>query len=264
MPDILTKKMDVEYNGRKVSVAIEHRDRERLSITVHPDCEVSALVPMGYSDEVIRARIQRRASWIVKQVRHFERFRPFPAEQRYTSGETHLYLGRQYRLRVHSSDHAHVKMIGRFIHAFVPEPAVPSSVAAAMDDWYRVHACQIYTNRMQRCINSTKALQSVKPLIRIRRMRRRWGSCTRAGTVTLNLDLIKTPSHCIEYVIMHELCHMIIHDHSPAFYRLLGRCMPDWKLRKERLDSIVLPDAIGLPPKFCSTYYEYPERSRLD
>ena len=71
-------------------------------------------------------------------------------------------------------------------------------------------------------------------------MSKRWGSCSRKGTITLSLDLIKTPLHCIEYVITHELCHLLVHDHSPAFFRMLSRCMPDWERRKARLEEVVL------------------------
>jgi len=77
------------------------------------------------------------------------------------------------------------------------------------------------------------------PTVTIRKMTRRWGSCTKRGTINLNTDLIKVPLTFIDYVIVHELCHLKVHNHSPAFYKLLTRSMPDWRQRKARLESFV-------------------------
>jgi len=90
------------------------------------------------------------------------------------------------------------------------------------------------------CLESAASLRLAEVSLRIRPMRRRWGSCSEAGTITLNVDLVKAPLHCIDYVIMHELCHLRVHNHSPAFFRFVGRCMPDWQRRKERLETVVL------------------------
>lgn len=156
------------------------------------------------------------------------------------AGETHLYLGRQYRLRIHQASSASVKLVGRFFHVSVPDREDTGAIAAAMERWYRSHAERIFHQRLEHCAQAAASLRSRSIRLRIRPMKRRWGSCTRAGTITLNIDLVKTPLHCIEYVIMHELCHLHIYDHSPAFFRLLSRCMPDWRQRKERLESVVL------------------------
>lgn len=133
-----------------------------------------------------------------------------------------------------------VKLIGRFLNACVPNPEEPQVVKAALDTWYRAHAEPVYRARLRQCLELAPSLRTLDPALRIRFMKNRWGSCSRAGTITLNIELIKTPLHCIDYVIMHELCHLRVHDHSPAFFRLLGRCMPDWEHRKQRLDSVQL------------------------
>lgn len=240
MPDSPSQNVLIECGGEHVSVRVDFRDRKRLSISVHPDRSVTAVAPADRSIEDVLTYLRRHRSWIARQRRHIELYQPLPEEKRYVSGETHLYLGHQYRLRIRRSEEATVKLVGRFFNVGMPKPKQPRAVADALAAWYRSHADRILCNRLSRCREAITSLRSKNVRFRIGLMRGRWGSCSKAGTITLNADLVKAPVHCIDYVIMHELCHLIVHDHSPAFFRLLGRCMPDWKIRKERLDSVVL------------------------
>lgn len=240
MPDRSNQTVLVEYAGEHISVSLGFKERKRLSISVHPDCSVTAIAPVNRSLEDVLAHLRRRRSWIAKQRRHFAKYQPLPEEKHYISGETHRYLGRQYRLRVHRSDAIKVKLVGRYLNVYVPTPKTPRVVKEALDSWYQMHADPIFRDCTNRCLASATSLRLPDVQVRIRPMKKRWGSCSNAGTITLNTDLIKTPLYCIEYVIMHELCHLRVHDHSPAFFRLLSRCMPDWEKRKERLESVVL------------------------
>jgi len=240
MPDQSPETVLVECAGDSVPVAVQFRERTRLSISVHPDGSVTALAPVNRTIDDVAAHLERRRSWIAKQRRHFHRFQPLPEEKRYVAGETHLYLGRQYRLRIRETEVASVKLVGRFFHVSVPDKECTRSIANAMNRWYRSHAEPIFRKRLEHCLDAAASLRCLPIQLRIRPMERRWGSCSKAGTITLNTDLVKAPLNCIEYVIMHELCHLRVHDHSPAFFRLLGRCMPDWQQRKRRLDSMVL------------------------
>ena len=109
---------------------------------------------------------------------------------------------------------------------------------ALVTNWYHEHAVRLFEKHLHTCLTGCKLLAVRKsPRLTVRQMTRRWGSCTKAGNISLNVDLIKTPIHCIDYVIVHELCHLKIHNHSQGFYRLLSQCMSDWGKRKARLDS---------------------------
>jgi len=230
----------IEFGGETIPFVLEMRQRRRLSISVHPDRRVTVLAPAECSLADVLARVQKRAAWITRQRAYFEQFHPLPHEKRYVSGETHLYLGRQYRLKIQSAAAESVKLAGSYLLVATAHCHDATQVKQLLDDWYRNHAKGIFHTRLLQCLNDAPSLRMQPPAILIRRMSRRWGSCTKAGNILLNLDLVKTPLYCIEYVIMHELCHLRIHNHSPGYYRLLSRCMPDWEKRKTRLDSYVI------------------------
>ena len=114
-------------------------------------------------------------------------------------------------------------------------------VQEQLEAWLQDHAERIFRHRLKAAVDSTRSLGlKTRPNLLVRKMERRWGSCTKAGNILLNVKLIKAPIHCIDYVIMHELCHLKVHNHGTEFYRLLTRCMPDWEARKRRLESVVI------------------------
>lgn len=231
---------NVTFGKQRIPFSVEFGDRKHLAISVHPDRTVTVVAPKGRTVDEVVDRVGKRAGWIVKQRRYFDQFHPLTPPRRFVAGETHLYLGRQYRLKLVEDVVASVKLKGRFLWVHLPDRIDTEQIEQLLDDWYQDHSQPIFLQRLEDCLRSARSLNIPAPEIIIRKMRKRWGSCTKAGRILLNTHLIKTPPYCIEYVIMHELCHLKIHDHSPEFYRLLTRCMPDWEQRKQRLESIVL------------------------
>ncbi len=228
------------YGERRIPYRLRFSDRKRLRITVRPDLSVVADAPSRFSEEEAREAVRSKARWILRQLASFEEFHPLPTPHKFVSGETFVYLGRQYRLKVETGLPAPAKLRGRFLHVAVPDKTDAKAVQRALDAWYRARAGDVFHRYLATCMEVARRHGSPEPTLTIRDMRTRWGSCTAAGRITLNLKLILAPVHCIEYVIMHELCHLAHHDHSPCFYRLLTRCMPDWGRRRQTLREFVV------------------------
>ncbi|HTV48654.1 MAG TPA: SprT family zinc-dependent metalloprotease [Phycisphaerae bacterium] len=231
------------YGGKSVIVEIMFRDKDSLTISVHPNLRVTALAPINRSIEQIARRIQARASWIFKQQREFERYQPLPTHRRYVSGETHFYLGRQYRLKIRQAATDRVQMQCGYIFIDTRRPKHKPRVRRLLEDWYRTRARMVLDKRFGHCIELARTLDvpNQKPILR--KMVKRWGSCGKNQRILLNPDLIKVPPPCIDYVVIHELCHLKILHHNKKFYALLFKYMPDWEKRKQRLDAIALPAA---------------------
>jgi len=232
--------VNLSFGARQFVVDVLMEERNRLSITVHPDLRITAKVPTGYELEIIRRRLERRASWIARQLDFFERFQPLPTERKFVSGETHYYLGRQYRLRIRPGEKARVRLIGRFFEMELPDTGNREKVRAIMLDWYSAHAKDLLSRRLAQYTPIFVRMGAVVPEVRYRRMKKRWGSCSDNGVIMLNTELVKAPIHCIDYVMIHELCHLLYPRHDRKFYRLLGRILPDWEERKERLEKVII------------------------
>lgn len=212
--------------------------RRTLGIEVHPDMSVVVRAPADCDPDIIQARVGKRASWISKQLTNFERYSPRTPARQYVSGETHLYLGRQYRLKVVTGEPVSVKMNRGHLVLTLSDTANPERVKALLHRWYLDHARQIFIDVMDEFLPRFKGHQ--RPRLIVRAMQSRWGSLSPSGTMTLNANLVRTPRPCIEYVVAHELCHLKHRDHNASFFRLLGQVMPDWEKRKRRLETALL------------------------
>ena len=234
----------LKHGSLEIPFQIDFGVRKQLTISVYPEMRLEVLAPKGREVSAILDRVDRKAKWIAQQWRHFERYQPTEPARRFISGETYVYLGRQYRLKVHTGQNSSVKLKGKFLHVEHNDSKDRIGLRSLVASWSCDHAKAIFESRMSVCLARCSSLKlPLLPKLIVRPMKRRWGSCTKQKRITLNVDLVKAPIYCIDYVIVHELCHLKIHDHSPAFYRLLTRVLPDWPQRKARLDSQVWGDA---------------------
>lgn len=233
------KRHFVQFGSQRIDFHLLFDHHERFRVTVHPDLSVIVDAPHGKSLDLVLGKVKSKAAWISRQIRYFEQFLPRMPERRYLSGETIQYLGRQYRLKVTARGDRSAKLSGRYLLVGTgcrDQPIVKSLV----HDWYKERARAVFERRLQGCVELTRRYGIETTQLRIRRMKGRWGSCSTSQSVLLNTELVKAPVHCIDYVIVHELCHFRYRKHGDQFYRFLGKLMPDWQLRKRRLEKVVL------------------------
>ena len=179
--------------------------------------------------------MRKRAPWIQRQQRFFTQFQPRTPERQYVSGETHLYLGRQYNLKVVPDIQQQVKLYrGRLIVQSL-KPKQRDVTRVLVEQWYRERAQAKFRERLALCQQRFSKREDFEPAgLVIMKLRQRWGSMTPTGK--LIFLLIRASIDAIDYVITHELCHMRQNHHGGAFFDLLDRVIPDWEKRKLKLE----------------------------
>lgn len=226
----------IQFGSRKIDFRLEFSDRKSLGITVTPEMEVLVKAPADTSIEKVKEKILKKAPWIIKQQSFFLSFQPRTPKRKYISGETHLYLGRQYLLQIQIGKEELVKLKGRFISVTAGEKSKAKDLIVA---WYLQHAQSKFYSIALPLIDKFKKYNVEPGSIVLRDMPTRWGSCTPKGKIILNPELIKAPKGCIEYVIIHELCHLVHHDHTQKFLDLQTREMKDWEKWKMKLEKLL-------------------------
>ena len=228
----------VNFGSEIISFSLEFRERKSLAISVHPDCSVSVTAPNEQQLAKISAKVKKRAPWILRQKHHFSKFLPKPPPRKFRSGETHKYLGKHYRLKVIRSNNKHVTLKRGFIIVSTPYRNDSRVVRLLLTGWYRERAERHFNESLERSLKLLRKCNLNTPSIKLKKMAKRWGSCTPNKTIYLNPDLIRAPKKCIDYVMVHELCHLKIRNHGKAYYQLLNKVMPDWEERKDVLETI--------------------------
>lgn len=225
------------YGTTEINYDIEFEHRRALVICVNPDLTVLLKAPYSATIEQLRQKVHKRANWILRTKRYFESFGTPATERKYISGESHLYLGRQYMLRVHESTANAVHYQNNILEI---ECRNKQEAGAVLQKWYRQRA-EIKFAKYARPIVEQFLSFGVKPReITVRKMDKRWGYCTAGGRIYLNPRLICASRCCIEYVITHEMCHLIHRNHNKDFYSLLAKVMPHWEKWKTKLEKMMV------------------------
>jgi predicted metal-dependent hydrolase len=232
--------MTLHYGDERIpyEVHTNANRKERVEINVLPNGAVHVEAPEEASPESIAKAVQKRARWIVTHVSDArKRFRHvLPRE--YVSGEQVLYLGRRYSLKVEQAPRGVRRVkLKRSLLVVSTDDTRPKIVRPLLKAWYREKARDYFADRLQATCASLPWPQESPPF-RLLEMATQWGSCAVGGYVLLNPALVRAPRECIDYVIIHEVCHLREHNHSPEFFKLLSLAVPQWETLKLKLDAM--------------------------
>jgi predicted metal-dependent hydrolase len=228
------------WGRREITCAVYRDARDTLRISVLPEGRVVVRAPSRATDEELRRRVERRGGWIDRQLRSFDKWTPRTPPRNFVSGETHLYLGKQYRLLVRASLRNAVSIEGPRIIMETRGRSTMKDRQRLLEAWYAARAKEVFPRRIERIADSfVRAGVSPNRLI-VRAMRNRWGSFTKAGNLVLNRELVRVAPRLIDYVIVHELAHGAYPDHGARWRSLMTRTMYDWRARKDALERALL------------------------
>ena len=197
--------------------------RRTVSIQVRPDGQVIVRAPLRVAEKVIRTFVESKAGWIERKKAEAARRAPAEVKQ-FRDGERFLLLGREIPLRVAADQRAALTLTDEFI---LSQKALPKA-ADVFEKWYKARALEVLSERVGRYA----ALHGFKPgRIRITSARTRWGSCSSTGTLSFTWRLVMAPLDVVDYVVIHELAHLKVKNHSKTFWDFVAALMPDYKRR---------------------------------
>lgn len=227
------------YKNQPLSYTLVFRSRRTIGFAVRPDGSVQVSAPAGLPAEWVAQQVLKRADWILKHQATFAA-RPAPAPTRhFDAGSVHYYQGQPLRLRFMAAPRPDVAVVGEDLLVYSPSPLSTAQTEALLLAWYARQASQHFAESLVRVWPRFAEFGLLRPTLVVRQMRTRWGSCTpRSARIRLSPELVRARPECLDYVLLHECCHLLVCDHSKAFYDLQTRLMPDWERWKVELNAL--------------------------
>ena len=225
----------LQYGSKTIEYNLLFTTRKSLGIKVLPEGTVTVIAPMDSTLTDITEKLKSKSQWILKQQAFFNQYKPIASQRKFINGETHLYLGRQYKLKTLKGKEDNVK-IYRGIMTITAKNISPLYLKNILNEWYRSKAILLFDELLHSSLEKFKKYKIQKPILCVKQMQKRWGSCTKSGKILLNTELIKAPKTSIHYVVIHELCHLVHHNHTKDFYGLQNKLLPQWEKWKDQLE----------------------------
>lgn len=224
------------------SVEIRRTGVNNTTLSVYPDGRVVLTVPQQASELYIERFLERKRKWLDKKISDLSSS-TLAAAKAYVSGETFRYMGRQLRLQVTEENQENVKLSRGRLCLMVQDKNDLRKKQLLIKAFFSFKAKAVIAEMLSLVYEKFKPHLPEKPRLYVRALTRRWGSCSRKQWgILINRSLIHRPRSLIEYVVTHELCHLVHPRHDRHFYRLLTIMMPDWQERKNRLEETAHPD----------------------
>lgn len=213
--------------------------RRVLRVEVRPSRDIVVFAPIGETIEAVQSRVMRKRAWIFRELDRIENRPAITPVRHFISGETHLVLGRPYRLSVEQHEIGEVRVEGNRLHILTPKAHDQFECRRLLMEFYAATARSVFPKRLEAVAPPFIRKGLSAPALIIRSMAKRWGSYTRSGRIALNVDLVRASPALIDYVICHELTHGFHADHGKDWQSLLSSVMPDWEIRKARLETLL-------------------------
>lgn len=236
------ERSEVQFGRTLIPYEVRRTRREKtVAIAVDPVAGVQLKAPPGATLEDLDRIVRRKAKWILERRKRQSDLPPSPTERQFVSGETFLYAGRQYRLKLRYSarDEEGVSLSGGRLHITLDAAyrgvLHEKHARELLVAWYRQHA----QPRLEERVAAWAPIVGVEPgAVLLREQKRRWASCDTHGNLRFNWRIVQAPRSLLDYIIVHELVHLIERDHTREYWRLLGRAVPDYERRREELRKI--------------------------
>lgn len=228
-------KIEYTYGRKKIAAEILYSNRKTIDLRVFPEGNVLITAPEGLSVATILEKVKPKSKWLMAQLRTFELYRPFTKDRLYVAGETHRYLGRQYKLVINKKEKGNTAI--SLAKGLFTVNSASDNVEVIIQKFYKKKADILFAELLDNLLEQFPQFKAFQISLSHRFMKKRWGSCSMDGKILLNTELIKASKSCIEYVLLHELCHLIEPNHSKRFYALLSELLPNWEKVKDKLES---------------------------
>lgn len=229
-----------EKESNTIRYRVVYSARRTLAISILPDASVIIRAPYRTSESRIRKLVSDKADWILKHTNNFRIANSKKEQLTYTDGSVHPFLGNQIKLTIEKSDRSWYKYKDGVLSIGLSVAEQPEIVKAIIDRFYKNQAMVIFPEVLRKIVNRFENYGLRPSELKVRTMKRRWGSCSSRGTITLNSELMRFPEKYLESVIIHELCHLKHHNHGEGFYRLLTELDPEWKIRRKEMKGFLL------------------------